>query len=67
MKRAAKETAFLRGRMMSLSVEEGSGASSRSKGGRMAQTGSPIGIEALKLFFLDRIEAGTLPGLSVRW
>lgn len=44
-----RETTFLRGRMMPLSVEEGSGASPRSKGVRMAQTGSPMGIEVLEL------------------
>jgi hypothetical protein len=51
--------------MMPLSVEEGSGASSRSKGVRMAQAGSPMNIEALEMLLPGRTETGTLPGLSV--
>jgi CubicO group peptidase (beta-lactamase class C family) len=50
---------------MPLSVERGSGASSRSMGVRMAQTGSPMGIEALEAFLLGRTETGAVPGLSV--
>ncbi len=50
---------------MPLSVEKGSGASSRSKGVRMAQTGSPMGIEALEAFLVGRTETGAVPGLSV--
>jgi CubicO group peptidase (beta-lactamase class C family) len=50
---------------MPLSVERGSGASSRSMGVRMAQTGSPMGIEALEAFLLSRTETGAVPGLSV--
>ena len=46
---------------MPLSVEEGSGASSRSKGVRMAQAGSAMGIGALELLLSGR----TVPGLSV--
>src|SRR5215212_9759869 len=51
--------------MMPLSVERGSGASSRSKGVRMAQTGSPMSIEALEAFLLSRTETGAVPALSV--
>jgi len=51
--------------MMLLSVEKESGASSRSKGVRMAQTGRPMGIEALEAFLLGRTETGAVPGLSV--
>jgi Beta-lactamase len=51
--------------MMPVSVEKESGASSRSKGVRMAQTGRPMGIEALEAFLLGRTEAGAVPGLSV--
>jgi CubicO group peptidase (beta-lactamase class C family) len=51
--------------MMPLSVERGSGASSWDKGVRMAQTGSPMGIEALEAFLLSRTETGAVPGLSV--
>ena len=50
---------------MPLSVERGSGASSRSMGVRMAQTGSPMGIEALEAFLLSQTEMGTVAGLSV--
>ena len=31
----------------------------------MAQTGSPMGIEALELFLSGRTETGAVPGLSV--
>ncbi len=51
--------------MMPLWVEEGSGASPRSKGVRMAQTGSPMGIEALELFLSGRSATGAVPGPSV--
>jgi hypothetical protein len=51
--------------MMPLSVEEGSGAFSRSKGVRTAQTGSPLGIEALETFLSGRTETEAVPGLSV--
>lgn len=50
---------------MPLSVERGSGASSRSKGIRMAQLGSPISIEAMEAFLSARTETGAVPGLSV--
>ena len=36
-----------------------------SKGFRMAQTGSPMSIEALEAFLLGRTETGAVPGLSV--
>src|SRR5215213_4591249 len=51
--------------MMPLSVAKGSRASSRSKEGRMAQTGSPMGIEALESFIAGLIESGISPALSV--
>src|SRR5215216_3302253 len=51
--------------MMPLSVERGSGASSRSMEVRMAQTGSPMGLEALEAFLLSRTETGAVPALSV--
>jgi CubicO group peptidase (beta-lactamase class C family) len=50
---------------MPLSVEKGSGASSRGKGVRMAQSGSSMSIEALEAFLLGRTETGAVPGLSV--
>ncbi len=31
----------------------------------MAQTGSPMGIEALEAFLVGRTETGAVPGLSV--
>jgi len=51
--------------MMPLSIEKGSRASSLSKEVRMAQTGSPRGIEALAAFLLGQTETGAMPGLSV--
>jgi hypothetical protein len=52
---------------MPLSVEEGSGASFRSKGVRMVQAGSPMGIGALELLLSGRTETGTVPGCRCRW
>jgi hypothetical protein len=54
---------------MPLSVEEGSGASSRSQWIRMAQTGSPVGTEALELFLSGRTETvrGNAPRLPRWW
>jgi len=51
--------------MMPLSVAKGSRAYSRSKEGRMAQTGSPMGIEALESFIAGLTERGAVPALSV--
>ena len=50
---------------MPLSVERGSGASSRRIGVRMAQTGGTISIEALETFLLSRTATGIVAGLSV--
>src|SRR5215204_777492 len=51
--------------MMPLSVAKGSRAYSRSKEGRMAQTGNPMSVEDLEAVLLRRTEAGAVPGLSV--
>src|SRR5215212_3588325 len=59
------KTAFPRGRMMPLSVEKGSGASSRGKGVRMAPSGSPMSIGAVETLLRERTETGAAPGLSV--
>jgi hypothetical protein len=51
--------------MMTLSVGEGSGTSSRSKGVRMAQADSPMDIGALEMLLSVRSATGTVPGLSM--
>src|SRR5215218_7087669 len=51
--------------MMPLSVAKGSRAYSRSMQGRIAQTGSPMGIEALESFIAGLTERGAVPALSV--
>ena len=50
---------------MPLSVEKGSGASSRGKGVRMAPSGSPMSIGAVETLLRERTETGAAPGLSV--